>query len=149
MKIRAHGAGRQASSEQRSAGTEKETRWFHATHLTVFIFSVKRVFSQRHAANDFKPGKLASFRITLFCKTCRRNQNRTNAPKLAPNAAGNADRMLQLITAAEDIFLAKGYHTATMSDVAKAAGMSKKTVYTMIESKAELFGALLTTGTPC
>jgi AcrR family transcriptional regulator len=52
--------------------------------------------------------------------------------------------MRQLVTAAEDIFLAKGYHAATMSDVAKAAGMSKKTVYTMIESKAELFGALLT-----
>ncbi len=52
-------------------------------------------------------------------------------------------RMPQLIEAAEDIFLAKGYHAATMSDVAKAAGMSKKTVYTMIESKAELFVALL------
>jgi AcrR family transcriptional regulator len=52
-------------------------------------------------------------------------------------------RMLDLIAAAEDIFLAKGYHSATMSDVAKAAGMSKKTVYQMIESKAELFGVLL------
>jgi AcrR family transcriptional regulator len=52
-------------------------------------------------------------------------------------------RMLQLIEAAEDIFLAKGYHSATMSDVAKAAGMSKKTVYTLIESKGELFAALL------
>ncbi len=58
-------------------------------------------------------------------------------------AAGDV-RMLQLINAAEDIFLAKGYHAATMNDVAKAAGMSKKTVYTIIESKAELFGALLT-----
>lgn len=54
-----------------------------------------------------------------------------------------AERMQQLIAAAEDVFLAKGYHTATMSDVAKAAGMSKKTVYTMIESKAELFSMLL------
>ncbi len=62
----------------------------------------------------------------------------------AAKPAGNADRMLQLIAAAEDIFLAKGYHTATMSDVAKAAGMSKKTVYTLVQSKAELFGALLT-----
>jgi AcrR family transcriptional regulator len=52
--------------------------------------------------------------------------------------------MLQLISAAEDIFLQKGYHTATMSDVAKAAGMSKKTVYQLIESKAELFALLLT-----
>jgi AcrR family transcriptional regulator len=51
--------------------------------------------------------------------------------------------MLQLIEAAEDIFLSKGYHTATMDDVAKAAGMSKKTVYQLIESKAALFAELL------
>jgi AcrR family transcriptional regulator len=68
----------------------------------------------------------------------------TKSPKKsASKEAGHAARMLQLIAAAEDIFLAKGYHAATMSDVAKAAGMSKKTVYTMIQSKAELFGVLL------
>lgn len=55
----------------------------------------------------------------------------------------NSTRMLKLIEAAEDIFLAKGYHTATMSDVAKQAGMSKKTVYQLIESKGELFAVLL------
>jgi AcrR family transcriptional regulator len=54
-----------------------------------------------------------------------------------------APRLAALIGAAETIFLEKGYHAATMSDVARAAGMSKKTVYTMIESKSELFGALL------
>jgi TetR/AcrR family transcriptional repressor of mexJK operon len=57
--------------------------------------------------------------------------------------AGEAAKILQLIEAAEDIFLAKGYHTATMNDVAKAAGMSKKTVYQLIESKADLFAMLL------
>lgn len=51
--------------------------------------------------------------------------------------------MPELIAAAEDIFLAKGYHAATMADVAKAAGMSKKTVYTLVKSKADLFVALL------
>ncbi len=63
-------------------------------------------------------------------------------PALKADAADTA-KMLQLIEAAEDIFLAKGYHTATMNDVARAAGMSKKTVYQLIESKAELFAALL------
>jgi AcrR family transcriptional regulator len=58
-------------------------------------------------------------------------------------AAGEAAKTLLLIAAAEDIFLQKGYHTATMSDVAKAAGMSKKTVYQLVTSKAELFAALL------
>ncbi len=53
-----------------------------------------------------------------------------------------APRMLKLIRAAENIFLVKGYHTATMSEVAKAAGMSKKTVYQLVESKADLFSAL-------
>jgi len=61
-----------------------------------------------------------------------RSGNRTDAPSL-----------LALLAAADDIFLAKGYHSATMNDVAKAAGMSKKTVYTLIESKPELLAALL------
>jgi TetR/AcrR family transcriptional repressor of mexJK operon len=61
----------------------------------------------------------------------------------AAREAEDAPRMLALIEAAEDMFLAKGYHAATMSDVAAAAGMSKKTVYTMIKSKAELFTKLL------
>jgi len=52
------------------------------------------------------------------------------------------DRMHALLAAAESIFIAKGYHTATMADVAKAAGMSKKTVYQLIDSKADLFVAL-------
>ncbi len=52
-------------------------------------------------------------------------------------------RVTVLIAAAEEIFLAKGYHSATMDDVAQAAGMSKKTVYQLIHSKAELFMALL------
>ncbi len=75
-----------------------------------------------------------------------------NAQKNGPSPrARNTDptpeiadpRMLTLIEAAETMFLAKGYHAATMSDVAKAAGMSKKTVYQMIESKTELFAELL------
>ncbi len=65
------------------------------------------------------------------------------ARPVARREALNSPRMLKLIEAADDIFLAKGYHTATMSDVAKAAGMSKKTVYQIIESKAELFTVLL------
>jgi TetR/AcrR family transcriptional regulator, mexJK operon transcriptional repressor len=65
------------------------------------------------------------------------------ADKAVSEAEDGAPRMLAPIEAAEDMFLAKGYHAATMSDVAAAAGMSKKTVYTMIKSKAELFNKLL------
>ena len=60
------------------------------------------------------------------------------------NVDADADpRLLALFNAAESVFLAKGYHAATMNEVAKAAGMSKKTVYTLIELKAELFSSLL------
>lgn len=77
--------------------------------------------------------------------TVKRRVAAVNPAALKPRAeAGESRKMLQLIEAAEDIFLQKGYHTATMSDVAKAAGMSKKTVYQLIDSKAELFAILLT-----
>ncbi len=70
---------------------------------------------------------------------------RKPAVKSSPALAepGAAKRLLQLLDAAENIFLAKGYHAATMNDVAKAAGMSKKTVYTLVASKSDLFAELL------
>lgn len=54
-----------------------------------------------------------------------------------------ATRLNALIRAAESVFLKKGYHLATMNDVAKEAGMSKKTIYALVESKIELFFAIL------
>ncbi len=50
-------------------------------------------------------------------------------------------RREHLIDAAEDVFLDKGYHAATMNDIAARAGMSKKTVYQVFPSKEVLFGA--------
>jgi len=64
------------------------------------------------------------------------------AASSAPPGGAEDAKMRALLDAAEKIFLAKGYHTATMADVAKAAGMSKKTVYQLIDSKTELFVAL-------
>ncbi|MBU6448599.1 MAG: TetR/AcrR family transcriptional regulator [Rhodospirillales bacterium] len=63
-------------------------------------------------------------------------------PKAAPELPLNP-RMESLVTAAETVFLSKGYHNATMSDIARQAGMSKRTVYTLVESKVELFAELL------
>lgn len=54
-----------------------------------------------------------------------------------------AARLAALIAAAEAVFLEKGYHAATMNDVAKAAGMSKKTIYELVASKVELFFSIL------
>jgi AcrR family transcriptional regulator len=60
-----------------------------------------------------------------------------------PRQLQEAERRRQLIAAAEDLFLHKGYHATTMDDVARCAGMSKKTVYQVFSSKSELFDALL------
>jgi TetR/AcrR family transcriptional regulator of autoinduction and epiphytic fitness len=46
-----------------------------------------------------------------------------------------------LIDAAEDVFLERGYHAATMNDIAARAGMSKKTLYQVFSSKDLLFDA--------
>jgi AcrR family transcriptional regulator len=54
-----------------------------------------------------------------------------------------AERRRQLIGSAADLFLHKGYHATTMDDIARCAGMSKKTVYQVFSSKSELFDALL------
>ncbi len=64
------------------------------------------------------------------------------APNPAPEA-GLSPRMESLVAAAQTVFLSKGYHNATMSDIARQAGMSKRTVYTLVNSKVELFAELL------
>jgi AcrR family transcriptional regulator len=60
-----------------------------------------------------------------------------------PRQMQEVDRRGQLIAAAEGLFLHKGYHATTMDDVARCAGMSKKTVYQVFSGKSELFDALL------
>ncbi len=57
-------------------------------------------------------------------------------------------RMLQLLTAAKDTFTSKGFAATTMDDIASAAGMSKKTLYKLFESKTELFRAMLLRSLP-
>jgi TetR/AcrR family transcriptional regulator of autoinduction and epiphytic fitness len=57
--------------------------------------------------------------------------------------AEQAARLAALVAAAESVFLEKGFHAATMNDVAKAAGMSKKTIYELVDSKVELFFSIL------
>jgi TetR/AcrR family transcriptional repressor of mexJK operon len=71
----------------------------------------------------------------------KREQRDTNPP--APDA-----RMLQLLAAAKETFTSKGFAATTMDDIAGAAGMSKKTLYKLFESKTELFRAMLLRSLP-
>ncbi len=58
-------------------------------------------------------------------------------------AVSESERRVTLLSAAECVFLAKGYVATTMADIAQAAGMSKKTIYQVFDSKKELFDALM------
>lgn len=53
------------------------------------------------------------------------------------------ERRQILLDAAEAVFLREGYAVATMDDVARGAGMSKRTLYQCFASKAELFEAVM------
>src|SRR5215472_16094913 len=48
-----------------------------------------------------------------------------------------------VLDAARQVFLARGYHGATLEQIADDAGFSKGVVYSQFDSKADLFLALL------
>jgi AcrR family transcriptional regulator len=49
----------------------------------------------------------------------------------------------QIIDGAREVFLADGFDAASMNDIARAAGVSKGTIYAYFPSKDALFGALI------
>jgi AcrR family transcriptional regulator len=53
------------------------------------------------------------------------------------------ERFAQLITAATNTFVARGYRLTQMADVAEALGVAKGTLYGYVESKEALFDAAI------
>jgi len=54
-------------------------------------------------------------------------------------------RRKQLLAAAQEVFVAQGYHAAAMDDIAEQAGVSKPVLYQHFPGKLELYLALLDT----
>jgi AcrR family transcriptional regulator len=52
-------------------------------------------------------------------------------------------RRQQLLSAAQDVFVAQGYHAAAMDDIADRAGVSKPVLYQHFPGKLDLYLALL------
>src|SRR5438094_6413626 len=52
-------------------------------------------------------------------------------------------RRRQLLAAAQEVFVAQGYHGAAMDDIAERAGVSKPVLYQHFPGKLELYLALL------
>ncbi|WP_375499883.1 TetR/AcrR family transcriptional regulator [uncultured Jatrophihabitans sp.] len=56
-------------------------------------------------------------------------------------------RRIQLLAAAQEVFVAQGYHAAAMDDIAERAGVSKPVLYQHFPGKLDLYLALLDTQT--
>jgi AcrR family transcriptional regulator len=65
------------------------------------------------------------------------------SPRLSRAEQNDRNRAL-LLAAALRVFLDRGYHAATLEQIADEAGFSKGAVYSRFESKADMFLALLT-----
>ena len=72
-----------------------------------------------------------------------RRTRRPDASAKSRAAQQETERRHALVAAAERVFLKRGYHAATMDDIAAAAGMSKRTLYQLVKSKEQLFLMLL------
>src|SRR5512138_839908 len=57
--------------------------------------------------------------------------------------SSNDERQQQILDAAVTVIIRLGYDKTTMSDIAEAAGASRRTVYLYFKGKEELFEALL------
>src|SRR6476660_8662541 len=62
-----------------------------------------------------------------------------------PTRLPRSARRKQLLAAAQEVFLANGYHAAAMDDIAERAGGSKPVLYQHFPGKLELYLALLDT----
>jgi AcrR family transcriptional regulator len=63
--------------------------------------------------------------------------------KVASQTADDSAKRRQIVEGAREIFLARGFDAASMSDIARAAGVSKGTLYVYFENKEQLFQAIV------
>jgi len=64
--------------------------------------------------------------------------------QIIPPSWQDSDKRRQIIEGAGDVFLSKGFDAASMSEIARVAGVSKGTLYVYFKNKEELFDAIVT-----
>ncbi len=70
----------------------------------------------------------------------------SSAPELSRGARmPRSARRKQLLAAAQEVFVANGYHAAAMDDIAERAGVSKPVLYQHFPGKLDLYLALIDT----
>src|SRR3954464_8320034 len=71
------------------------------------------------------------------------NPRQAAAPVRRTSRLPRSARRMQLLQAAQDVFVAQGFHAAAMDDIADRAGVSKPVLYQHFPGKRELYLALL------
>ncbi|HSI39129.1 MAG TPA: TetR/AcrR family transcriptional regulator [Xanthobacteraceae bacterium] len=66
-----------------------------------------------------------------------------HADSAEPDAGTASLKRREVIDGARRVFFAKGFDGATMDEIARAAGVSKATIYVYFDSKEDLFQALV------
>jgi TetR/AcrR family transcriptional repressor of mexJK operon len=74
-------------------------------------------------------------------------QGSANSPPKSPDPGPPESRDDEILRAAFSVFIEKGFHGATMLDVASRARASKATLYARFQNKEALFHALVAWGT--
>lgn len=74
----------------------------------------------------------------------RKRASRSSVPGAATGAKSASDsKARQILDGARQVFLAHGFDGASVNDIARAAGVSKGTLYVYFPSKGDLFEALI------
>jgi AcrR family transcriptional regulator len=60
-----------------------------------------------------------------------------------PDGTDDSAKRRQIVEGARQVFLARGFDAASMGDIAKAAGVSKGTLYVYFKDKEQLFVAIV------
>src|ERR1700709_2561954 len=71
------------------------------------------------------------------------SSGRTTSPNRRGNRLPRDERRGQLLIAASEVFVDRGYHAAGMDEIADRAGVSKPVLYPHFSSKLELYLAVL------
>lgn len=65
------------------------------------------------------------------------------SPELSSVGGHDPEKRRQILAGAREVFLARGFDGASVGDIARAAGVSKGTLYVYFGSKQDLFAALV------
>lgn len=70
----------------------------------------------------------------------------TLARPMAPTASDSEDKKTEILRTAAEIFCARGFHATSMSEVAKAVGLTKAGLYYYVKGKEDLLFSIVTFG---